>query len=54
MVSLFSRIINNVLSNYIPLETIISDDKDPPCINNNMKQLIQQKNNIYIIYNIAC
>ena len=41
MVSLFSRTIKNILSNYIPHETVICDDKDPPWINNKIKQLIQ-------------
>ena len=30
MVSLFYRTIKNILSNYIPHETIICDGKDPP------------------------
>ena len=47
MVSLFNRTIKNILSNYIPHETIICDDKDPPWFNNNIKQLIQEKNNTY-------
>ena len=46
MVSLFNRTIKNILSNHIPRETIICDDKDPPWINN-MKQLIREKNNTY-------
>ena len=50
MVSLFNRIIKNMLSNYIPHETIICDDKDPPRFNNNIKLLIQEKNNTYKRY----
>ena len=45
MIFLFNRTIKNILSNYIPHETIICDDKDPPWINSNIKQLIQEKNN---------
>ena len=30
MVSLFNKTIKNILSNYIPHETITYDDKDPP------------------------
>ena len=43
MVSLFNKTIKNVLSNYIPHETITCDDKDPPWFNKNIKQLIQEK-----------
>ena len=50
MVSLFNRTIKNILSIYIPHETIIYDDKDPPWFNNNIKQLIQEKNNTYKSY----
>ena len=50
MVSLFNRTISNILSNYIPDETIICDDKDLLWFNNNIKQLIQEKNNIYKSY----
>ena len=38
------------LSSYIPHETIICDDKDPPWFNYNIKQLIQEKNNTYKSY----
>ena len=44
MVSLFNKTIKNVLSNYIPHETITCDDKDPPWFNKNIKQLIQDRN----------
>ena len=50
MVSLFNRTISNILSNYIPDETIICDDKNLLWFNNNIKQLIQEKNNIYKSY----
>ena len=50
MVSLFNRTIKNILSDYIPHETIICDDKDPPWFNNNIKQLIQEKSNTYKSY----
>ena len=32
---------------FIPHETVTCDDKDPPWINNNIKQLIQEKNDTY-------
>ena len=47
MVSLFSRTIKNIFSNYIPHEAVICDEKDPPWFNNNITQLIQEKNNTY-------
>ena len=50
MVSLFNRTIKNILPNYIPHETIICDDKEPPCFNNNVKELIKQKNITYKSY----
>ena len=36
MVLLFNKTVKNVLSNYIPHETIICDDRDPPWINKNV------------------
>ena len=54
MVHLFNKTIKNILSNYIPHETITSDDRDPPWINSKIKQLIQEINNtcrIYILSN---
>ena len=50
MVSIFNKTIKNILSNYIPHETITCDDKDPPWFNKNIKQLIQEKNNTYKSY----
>ena len=45
-----TKIIRNILSNYIPHETIFCDDRDPPWINSKIKQLIQEINNTYRIY----
>ena len=50
MVSIFNKTIKNILSNYIPHETITCDDNDPPWFNKNIKQLIQEKNNRYKSY----
>ena len=33
----------NILSNYIPHKTITCDDRDPPWINENTKQLLLEK-----------
>ena len=35
-----------IMSNFIPNETVIIDDRDPPWINSKMKFLIQTKMNI--------
>ena len=40
MVYLFNKTIKNILSNYIPHERVTCDDRDPPWINNKIKQLI--------------
>ena len=50
MVFLFNKTIKNIFSNFIPHETVTCDDRDPPWINNNIKQLIQEKNDTYRIY----
>ena len=39
----FSNTILNILSNFIPHETIVCDDKDPPWFNRAIKSLIQEK-----------
>ena len=45
-VSLFNKTTLNILNNYIPHETIICDDKDPPWFNSRIKSLIENKNKI--------
>ena len=39
-----------MLSNYITHDTITCDDRDPPWINKNIKQLILEKNQVYKSY----
>ena len=36
-----------MMQNFIPNETVISDDRDPPQINKEIKQLIEKKNKFY-------
>ena len=36
------------MANFIPHETIICDDREPPWINNRIKQLIYRRNSISI------
>ena len=46
-VSIFNDTILNIISNFIPHETIICDDRDPPWINSKIKKVIHEKiNNI--------
>ena len=47
MVNILNETISNVLNNYIPHETIIYDDQDPPWINNKVKKVIQEKNQLF-------
>lgn len=37
----FSKTILNILNNFIPHETILCDDKDPPWMTNEIKDLIR-------------
>ena len=41
---IFIKAVLNILRNFIPRETIVCDDKDPPWFNNKIKMLIQAKN----------
>ena len=43
VVFLFNKTIKNIISNYIPHETVTFDDRDPPWINKNVKQLILER-----------
>ena len=49
-VKIFNRTILNILSNFIPHEIIVCDDKDPPWLNNRIKTLIQEENATCKIY----
>ena len=46
-VSILNNTINNVLSNFIPHETITCNDKKPPWFNKNIINLIKNKNIFY-------
>ena len=50
MVFLFNKTAKNIFSNFILHETVTCDDRDPHWINNNIKQLIQEKNNTHRSY----
>ena len=47
---MFNKTIKNIMSNYIPHETITCDDRDRPRINKDFKQLIFDKNHAYKSY----
>ena len=47
---MFNKTIKNIMSNYIPHKTIICDDRDPPWLNKDIKQLILDKNHAYKSY----
>ena len=49
-VPIFNKTIKNILSNYIPHETITIDDRDPPWINKTVKTLIEEKSKAYQLY----
>ena len=42
MVSVFNTTIKNIMANFIPQETVICDDRDPPWINNRIKKIIYE------------
>ena len=42
-VYLFDKTIKNILSNFIPHETITFDDRDPPWMNSQVKHLIDER-----------
>ena len=44
MANIFNKTMSNVLNNYIPHETLVCGDQDPPWINNKVKNVIQEKN----------
>ena len=45
--SVFNSTILNIVSNFIPNETITCDDCDPPWVNSFIKNLIHAKDNFY-------
>ena len=49
-IAFFSDTLMNIMQNFLPDETIICDDRDPPWINKEIKQLIEQKNHLQTIH----
>ena len=49
-VSVLTKTLLNIMSNFIPNETILVDDRDPPWITRKLKSMIQEKNLFCKIY----
>ena len=52
-VSKFSDVILNIMSNYIPHEKIVCDDKDPPWVNKRVKAFLKENRQIYNSYKVS-
>ena len=46
-IAIFSDTLMNIMQKFLPDETIICDDRDPPWIDKEIKQLIEQKYQFY-------
>ena len=49
-VQLFTQAIQNIISNYIPHETITWDDRNPPWMDEKIKKLVLHENRAYNAY----
>ena len=47
---IFNKTVLNILSNFVPDEVIVCDDKDPPWFNGKIKSLINEKLRTYNVY----
>ena len=47
MASIFNQTIINILCNFIPHESVLLDDRDPPWMKKEIKKLINEKKNIF-------
>ena len=45
--STLTKTILNIRGNFVPNEIVITDDRDPPWINNKIKSLIKNKNEYF-------
>ena len=46
-ISILTKAILNIMSNFIPNEIVTTDDRDRPWINNNIKSLIKNKTEFF-------
>ena len=53
-VNLLNDIILNIFTNFVPNKVIACDDRDPPWINDNIKNKIKWKNSMYKNYKRSC
>ena len=53
MVSVCNTTVKNIMANFISHEAIICDNRDPPWINNGIKNLIYERNSLYKDYRKA-
>ena len=51
MVSVFNTTVKN-MANFIPHETIICDDRNPPWINSRTKKIIYERNSLCKVYRV--
>ena len=49
-VYIFTKTLLNTIQNFIPHETIVCDDRDPPWINEEIKKLMIEKNLVFKLY----
>ena len=45
--AIFSDTLMNIMQNFVPNETFICDDRNPPWMNKEIKQFIEQKKNSF-------
>ena len=53
-IDICTKTIQNILSNFIPHQTITIDDKDPPWFNTKIKSLLQVKSKVYKYFRKDC
>ena len=49
-VGIFAKTVFNIISNFIPYETILCNEKDPPWFNKKIRTLIEEKNTAFNRY----
>ena len=53
-IDICTKTIQNILSNFIPHQTITINDKDPPWFNTKIKSLLQVKSKVYKYFRKDC
>ena len=52
MISIFNQTIINILGNFIPYETVLFDDRDPPWMNKEIKKKTFTKRKTFSIVSV--